>query len=227
METMTKSRIALIDDEHDYLDVMRMNLERHFEVMTYAEPEVALKAFELNLPDAVLLDIRFDNEDTDGFKVFEKIKTLSPDVPVFFLSCDSAASMISKGLITGGVDYFTKTISPVELITRLKARLETLKQKAPLKCRDIVMSDEAREVRVNAELINLTPKEYDILKVFMERQDQMLSKYDLKDILWKDVHVDVNNIDTHMFHIRRKFVGKTEGIECKKGVGYILRSKRA
>jgi two-component system OmpR family response regulator len=220
----TKAKIVIIDDEPDYVKIIKMNLDSEFEVTSFHKPEEAVTAIRTSIPDAVLLDINF--EGTDGFQIYDKIKTIRPELPVFFLSCNTAAEMIGKGLTTGGVDYFTKTMPPLEIITRLKARLETLKLTAALKCRDIELNPESREIRIQDKLITLTPKQYDIVKHFMENQDQMFSKYELKDLLWKEVHIDVNNIDTHMFHIRKKFDGKTEGIECRKGMGYILRSKK-
>ncbi len=222
--TLTKSHILMIDDEKDYLDAMKLSLEHEFEVSAYSAIDDALMSLHVSVPDAVILDLHFE-DGGDGLKAFQAIKTLLPDLPVFFLSCNSRADVIGQGILAGGVDYFTKSMPPLEIVTRLKARLEKLKKHTIVRCRDFELNTETRQISVNGKKVSFTPKEYDIMKVFMEKQDQLLTKYDLKDILWKDVHVDVNNIDTHMFHIRRKIGEQTEGIECRKGVGYILHSK--
>lgn len=218
-----KFRIAMIDDERSYLDVMELSLENDFDVMTFTDSKEAIKAFKLKVPDAVILDVHL--KETDGFKVFHVLKTIRPDLPIFYLSCNNTAETIGQGLLIGSTDYLTKNMATEEIISRVKSRLQTMKTRLILRCREIEMDTESREVRINQKIINFTPKEYDILKVFMEHQDEMLSKPDLLDLLWKGITVDANNIDTHMFHIRKKF-GKVEAIECRKGVGYILNSRK-
>lgn len=212
----------MIDDEEAYLDVMKICLRHDFEVITFTDPTAAFSAFRTKAPDAVILDVHLGT--TDGFSVFKELRELKPELPIFFLSCNTAAEMIGKGLLTGGTDYLTKNTSTAEIISRIRSRLQTMKGPTVLRCREIEMNTESCEVRVSRELLNLTPKEYDILKVFMERQDEILSKADLLDLLWQGVTVDANNIDTHMFHIRKKF-RTLPAIECRKGRGYILRSK--
>lgn len=223
MSVITKYRVAMIDDEESYLDIMKHSLRSDFEVTTFVDPLEALRAFKTFIPDAVILDIHL--KEADGFEVFRNLRELRPDLPVFFLSNNSSIEVIEKGLITGGTDYLTKNTPYPEIVSRIKARLESLKHRKILICREIKMDTGSRDVFISGKKISLSPKEYDILKIFMERPDQILTKNDLLDLLWKGVSVDANNIDTHMFHIRRKF-GKCEAIECRKGVGYILHTKR-
>lgn len=218
--TLNCFRIAMIDDDRNFLQVMSLALQDEFAVSTFDDPKGALKIFSQELPDAVLLDLHMG--DVNGLEVCQQIKTQFPKLPVFFLTSDSDMKNISEGLRTGGIDYFPKNMPPVEIAVRIKARLDKGTDRI-LSCRNIVLDMDSHGVRIGSENINLTPKEFDILKVFLQHQDELLSKNKILDLLWKDISVDANNIDTHMFHIRKKF-GETIGIECKKGVGYILRS---
>lgn len=214
--------LTLIDDDNNFLQILTLALSEECQVTAFNDPEVAVGALEKISPDAILLDLHLKR--SNGFEVCEEIKGKRPATPVFFLTSDVEPKNISEGFKKGAADYFHKSMPPKEIVARVKARI-CHPSKNILECRDLIMNTESFEVVANGQLVNLTPKEFDILKVFLEHQDEMLSKTKLLSLLWKDVNVDANNIDTHMFHIRKKLSGKTLGIECRKGIGYILRSK--
>jgi DNA-binding response OmpR family regulator len=223
---MTKSKptLAMIDDDKTFMQVMALSLSDAFSINTFSEPDQALHHLDLNPVDGVLLDLHMD--EIDGFTVCEMLKCKDKDLPVFFLTNDQETTNIERGFELGSIDYFPKSMAPQELISRVKSRLSTISRKpsSEIRCRDILIDTLSRRVWIKDTEAVFSPKEFDILEHFMKNQDIVFSKQDILSSLWKDVNVNANNIDTHMFHIRKKFEGICTGIECRKGAGYILRS---
>jgi DNA-binding response OmpR family regulator len=222
----TTPNLFLIDDDKNFMTVMSMMFENIFNVKTFHDPLDAIHTVKWQGPDAILLDMHIGG--SNGLTVCQQLKSAAPDVPVFFFSSDTGTSCISRAFELGGVDYFSKSMPTEELVCRIKSRLKARVNQSNedhiVGCRNIQMDLRACEIKVEDRKIPLTPKEFDLFKVFMLNQNRVLSKTELLDILWKGVFVDANNIDTHMFHIRKKFYGIATGIECRKGQGYILRS---
>lgn len=217
-----QAKLTLIDDDLNYLQILSISLSDDFKINTFYDPKLALEDLKTSTPDGVLLDLHMG--EVKGFEVCYEIKLLQPELPVFFLTSDLELNNITEGFRKGATDYFPKSMPREEMISRVNARLR-VKTKTILRCRDIEMNTESFEVKVQGDLVNFTPKEFNILKVCLEHQDVVLSKKRLLSLLWRGENVDANNIDTHMFHIRKKIDHKTSGIECRKGLGYILRSK--
>jgi DNA-binding response OmpR family regulator len=219
-----KPTVAMIDDDKNFIQIMAMKLSEAFSINSFTEPEEAISYLGQTRPDAVLLDLHMNEH--DGFSVCRKIKSVRSEVPVFFLTSDVETENIAKSFETGSIDYFSKFMNPDEIICRIQSRLKTLIKKSPseLRCREILLDTVSRRVWIKNQEVIFSPKEFDLLKVFMEHQDEVLPKKKIQSLLWKDVTVNANNIDTHMFHIRKKFAGLCTGIECRKAAGYILRS---
>lgn len=220
---MNKLNVALIDDDKNFSTLMSEILSKEFTMKIFHNPSIPMS--DIQESDAILLDVHLGID--NGFNVCRSLKSIRNDLPIFFLTSDDDIKKISEAYQLGVTDYFSKNISTDELIIRLKSRLLQIPRAARnhlLHCRDITLDSKARRIFVKEREICLSPKEFEIFKTFMEHQDEVLSKPEILSILWKDISVGSNNIDTHMFHIRRKFDGITTGIECRKGVGYILRS---
>lgn len=214
--------LTMIDDDKNFLQALSFSLEDCFKISAFNEPKEALDFIKCNRPDGVLLDLHL--KETDGFSICRAIKGIDTQIPVFFLTSDQEIKSIEEGFETGGIDYFTKNISMPELKARVQKRLQ--KTMCPiLKFGEITMNLAAQRVTINKKEIVFTPKEYELLKVFMNRPNEILNKNELLTILWKDVHVDSNNIDTHMFHIRKKLKDSTTQIETRKTLGYILTTR--
>lgn len=217
-----QAKLTLIDDDPNYLQILSISLADTFKINTFHDPNLALEDLKTSTPDGVLLDLHMG--EMKGFEVCQAIKLLHPELPVIFLTSDVEPRNITEGFRQGATDYFPKSMPREEMISRVNARIN-VKAKKILRCRDIEMNTESFEVKIKGSLVIFTPKEFNILRVCLEHQDVVLSKKRLLSLLWQGENVDANNIDTHMFHIRKKFEQKTPGIECRKGLGYILRSK--
>lgn len=209
----------MIDDDINFLKVLSFSLEDSFKITSFNRPEMALEFLKSNTPDGILLDLHM--EETDGFAICAAIKKINNQLPVFFLTSDQDIKSIEQGFETGGIDYFPKTISMPELKTRVQKRLQKT-MNLVLKFGELTMDLSAHQIFIKDEAVTFTPKEYDLLKVFMKRPNEVLSKNELLEILWKDIHVDANNIDTHMFHIRKKLKYSSTQIQTRKSLGYTL-----
>lgn len=217
--------IAIIDDDRNYLQIISMAF-KDFNVTAFNNPGEAIKLIKKSPPDAVILDLHLDND--DGFTVCEEIRKFNLQIPVFFLTNDQNISSIKQGLELGCIDYLSKSSSIEELKMRIVQRLNVITKKPStrsiLKCGCIEMDLEAHLVTVLGEEVPLSPKEYDILRAFLKNPDRLLTKEQLLTELWSGVSVDANNIDTHMFNIRKKIQHSPIKIQTLKSLGYILRS---
>jgi DNA-binding response OmpR family regulator len=218
----TPLHITMIDNDLNFMKTLTFSLENDFRFTTFNEPKIALEFIQQNATDAVLLDLHL--QETSGLTVCRQIKNLNVTLPVFFLTSDCNVSSISQGMAIGGTDFFNKSIPSEELTVRVKARLSLNNNSHLLTCGELKLDLEACLLFINSKEVRLTPKEYDIIKVFMERPDVLITKADLLNLLWRDVYVDPNNIDTHMFHLRKKLIDSSTKIQTKKGLGYILRA---
>lgn len=219
---MNKLNVAMIDDDIKFMELMSMRLEHVFEIACFVDTKKALFHLENNPTDAVLLDLHMEEE--DGFEVCNNIKKIRPSMPVFFLSSDCDVKNIEQSFGLGSADYFSKSMDPNELICRLKGRVQLKDSSSNLVCGDVVINVDAKRIYINGNEINFSAKEYDLVKLFVANQNQVIHKEKIKSTLWPDVHVNVNNIDTHMYHIRKKFQSASTVLECRKGQGYILRT---
>ena len=217
--------LTIIDDDLSYLSVISMALEDRFKVNAFHTPDNAIKFIQVNHTDGIVVDVHMDN--MSGFSVCQKVKDINKDLPVFFLTSDTDPKSITEGFDCGGIDYFSKSLSSEELVTRIANRLKqqmvTQRDSQVLKCGDIEMDTHSFLTYIKGKEVSLTPKEFDILRALLQQPNKIFSKPDLLGLLWSDVHVDVNNVDTHMFHLRNKIKGSSTKIETKKGFGYILR----
>ncbi len=218
--------LTLIDDDRNFLQVLGIALGKKFSSTAFHTKDAALKFLRGNATDGILLDVHL--EGVDGFEICHEIKTLDRELPVFFMTSDPNIDLIGSGFRSGGVDYFMKSTGIEELSSRILNRLEALgadAKSANILCRgDLKIDLRSQLVFGNGREIKLTPKEYDILKIFMDCPGRLISKAQLLDLLWSDVHVDANNIDTHMYHLRKKLSGCVTSIQTRKGHGYLLRT---
>ena len=217
--------ITLLDDDRNFLQILSFAFEG-FRLNTFSNPLEALSSIKFSPPDAVILDLHMG--DTDGFEVCKEIRKFDLKLPVFFLTSDSTLESINEGMDLGCVDYLSKSTPIQELKLRISHRVKAYKKGKPyqtiLEFGVLRMNVDSHSVTMNGSPIAFSPKEFEILKVFLEKPNKLLSKDELHKTLWRGVHVDSNNIDTHLFHMRKKIHGGPTQIQTLKGLGYILRS---
>jgi DNA-binding response OmpR family regulator len=224
---MEKNRmhVTIIDDNKDLLDVLSHSLSDSFTLETFTEPDKGLEFIRNNHTDAILLDLHIPGK--DGFQVYEEVKRAKQNLPVLFLTGDSNMGSRVKGLEIGADDFLIKPVQAEELIARVRNRIQlskrNLQNNKTIKFKDLTIDLDGHQVILNHEPVRLTPKEYQLLLVLSQNPNRVIHKDDLIHMLWKDVHVEVNNLDTHFSNLRRKLKPFSMHIKTLKNLGYVLR----
>jgi DNA-binding response OmpR family regulator len=220
-----RMHLTIIDDNLDLLEVLSSSLSDSFATETFSEPEKGLEFIRNNHTDAILLDLHIPGK--DGFQVYEEVKRAKQNLPVLFLTGDSDLGARVKGLEIGADDFLVKPVQTEELIARVRNRVSlskrNLQNNKMIKFKDLVIDLDGHQVILNNQAIRLTPKEYQLLLVLSQNPNRVIHKDDLIHMLWKDVHVEVNNLDTHFSNLRRKLKPFSTHIKTLKNLGYVLR----
>jgi two-component system response regulator VicR len=198
-------RVLVVDDEPIVRDVLSRYLSREgFDVGTASDGESALRSFANAKPDLVLLDLMLPR--VDGFEVFRRIRARN-GTPVIMLTARGEETDRIVGLDLGADDYVGKPFSPREVVARVKAVLRRAGGEAEeppdemLRFDGLEIDPRTRDVVVNSEPVELTPKEFDLLHLFASNPRTVFSRLQLLDTLW-DVAFD-GDPSTVTVHIRR------------------------
>lgn len=217
--------LTIIDDNKDLLEVLSSSLSDAFTLETFTEPDKGLEFIRNNHTDAILLDLHIPGK--DGFQVYEEVKRAKQNLPVLFLTGDSDMGARVKGLEIGADDFLIKPVQTEELVARVRNRISLSKRNLQnnkiIKFKDLVIDLDGHQVILNNQAVRLTPKEYQLLLVLSQNPNRVIHKDDLIHMLWKDVHVEVNNLDTHFSNLRRKLKPFSTHIKTLKNLGYVLR----
>lgn len=217
--------VTIIDDNRDLLEVLSGSLSDAFSLELFTEPEKGLDFIKNNHTDAILLDLHIPGK--DGFQIYEEVKRAKQNLPVLFLTGDSDISARVKGLEIGADDFLIKPVQTEELVARIRNRVHlskrNLQNNKVIKFKDLVIDLDGHQVILNNQAVRLTPKEYQLLLVLSQNPNRVIHKDDLIHMLWKDVHVEVNNLDTHFSNLRRKLKPFSTHIKTLKNLGYVLR----
>lgn len=198
--------ILVVDDDPSIVELLSDFLENdHFQVVTANDTTEAWTLFQQNTVHCIVLDIMMPGQ--DGFELCRRIRKESK-VPILFLSARSDDVDKIRGLTLGGDDYIVKSASPGEIVARVKAvlRRSVSPQHLDEKILDygrIKINLSAREVLVEGQNVVLTPKEYELLRLFMEHPRHVFSFEQLLERFWEGVG-DKHTIRVHLSRLRDK-----------------------
>jgi DNA-binding response OmpR family regulator len=195
----------VVDDDPHILDLVRLDLCREgFSVDTAATGEDALRLLRQDRYRMVILDLMLP--DTDGFEVARLARRFT-DVPILILSARDAAVDKAVGLGVGADDYLTKPFSAVELVARVKAHLRRYRQtrdsdrKEVLEHGPVRMDLGSHRVWVDGREVQLTAKEFELLRLFLSNPGRVFTKAQIIDLVWGDGYLGGDSTVT--VHIRR------------------------
>lgn len=226
METKNK-KILIVDDEEDLCEILQYNLgNAGYQTDVAHSAEEALKRPLYNY-DLILLDVMMGP--TSGFKLADKIrKEMALSTPIIFLTAKDTENDILTGFSLGADDYIPKPFSINELTARVKAvlkrsRSEKLKVQATLKFGDIELDTLRKRLIINDEKVELTRKEYEILKLLLENTGKVFSRDDLLKIVWgSEVIVTERTVDVNITRLRSKLGMYGKCLRNKTGYGYFF-----
>ncbi|MBR6984381.1 MAG: response regulator transcription factor [Ruminococcus sp.] len=215
--------IYIVEDEERIRELESYALEKNdFEVMSFENSVEFYKALGIRLPDLILLDIMLPGD--DGLTILKKLRDNAEhkNIPVIIISAKDTELDRVKGLDLGADDYMCKPFGVMEMVSRVKARLRgVFEQKDHLKYMGITISEKTREVTVNGEQIELTYKEFELLKLFMYNPKIVLKRDIILDKIWGRDSTG-RTLDVHIRTLRAKLGECGRYIVTVRNVGYKL-----
>lgn len=221
-----KSKILVVDDEPDVIELVRYNLNlAGFDVETAENGSEALLKARTVKPDLIILDLMLP--EIDGLEVCKLLRrdAKTSTIPIIMLTAKAAEIDRIVGLELGADDYVTKPFSPRELVLRIKKRLQ---QSSPSTAAKEVYDfgslhiDVLRHlVTVKSKRIELTATEFRLLTSLIQHIGHVQSREKLLRDVWEyDSHIDTRTVDTHMRRLREKLGAAANYLDTVRGVGY-------
>ncbi len=223
-------KILICEDEASIRGFLKINFERNgFSVIEAGSGEEALRLIELEKPHVAVLDVMLPG--IDGFEVCKRLRETHPNIGIIMLTAKGQDLDKISGLEHGADDYVVKPFNPTEFILRTKAlirRLEDAKgiqeEGKILMSRVFAMDKYSQTLKKGEEYIELTPKEFAIMKIFMENAGKAFSRDELLNLVWGyDFIGDPKIVDVNMRRLRAKIEdnpSEPQYIETVWGTGY-------
>jgi two-component system, OmpR family, phosphate regulon response regulator PhoB len=227
--------VLVVDDEPDIAALVAYHLAREsFRVSTVSDGREALESLERERPDLVVLDLMLPG--MSGLDLLREIRK-RPDLeslPVILLTARREEEDRVEGLSLGADDYVPKPFSPQELVLRVGAVLRRVQQQPPaagrgsrIRVGPVVVDTGASQAEVDGEPLTLTPTEFKLLVVLMERRGRVQSRRQLLEAVW-DTTADITTrtVDMHVQRLRAKLGDHADWLETVRGFGYRFRSEQ-
>ena len=212
MPDMNKKTILVVDDDHEIVRAITITLEREgYHVLNAYDGLQALDCVTSREVHLIIIDVMMPK--LDGLSAVMKIRE-KKNLPIIILSAKSEDADKILGLNVGADDYVTKPFNPLELVARVKSQLRRytrLGAAIPVENAHIYetgglsINDDLKEVRVDGDVVKLTPIEYNILLLLMKNQGRVFSINQIYENIWNEEAVAADNtVAVHIRHIREK-----------------------
>ena len=221
---MNDLTILVVDDEARMRKLIKDFLkQKNFNILEAEDGEVALKVYTENKEkiNLILLDVMMPK--LDGWSVLRQIRQENKTVPIVMLTARAEEQDELFGFELGVDEYIAKPFSPKILVARVEAILKrTIKEEKKIKDYDgIVIDNEGRTVTVDGKQIDLSFREYELLKYLLDNENIALSRDKILNTVWNyDYYGDSRTIDSHIKKIRHKLGKKGKHIQTIRGIGY-------
>lgn len=241
-----KKTILIVDDEQKIVDLLVHNLTREgYNTIEANDGQTAVDIALEKRPDLILLDVMLPR--IDGLTVCKKIKN-AYNVPILMVSAKDDELDKIVGLELGADDYITKPFSVREVVARVKANLrkveasmeaqaltqntnekKEVKKESTIKVGSLVLDLEKYEVHIDGKVINLTLREFEVLKFLAQQPGQVVTREALLERVWGyEYYGDIRTVDVTVRRIRERIEKDTSNPQIlitKRGVGYYIPNK--
>ena len=222
------NKILIVEDEKDIRDLIIYSLEgKGYQTISADDGEKAIKMLKENKPDLVILDWMLPS--VSGLEICRSIRRdiNTKNIPIIMLTAKITEEDKVLGLDSGADDYITKPFSTAELSSRVKAILRRIERNnnKKLKYADIEMDLVAHKIIRNGRKIKLGPKEFKLLKNFLEQPQRVFSRDQLLDKIWgENIYVEPRTVDVHIRRLRKAITANNEIniIRTVRDAGYSL-----
>ena len=213
-------KILIVEDEKPISNLIKMNLEdAGYHCTCVFDGMEAADILEEKTFDLILLDIMLPK--VDGYELLEYIRPM--DIPVIFLTAKAGLNDRVKGLNLGAEDYIVKPFEIVELLARVQVVLRRYRKNTSiLQYGNITIDTENRTVLLDGKNVELTPKEFLLLELFVRNVNITLFRDKIYELVWEnDCYGDTRTLDLHVQRLRKK-LGLTDKLKTIYRVGYRL-----
>lgn len=221
--------IYCVEDDSSIRNLMVYTLGASgFEAEGFADGTAFFAALERKKPELVLLDIMLPGQ--DGMEILRLLRAHSAtaEIPVIMATAKGTEFDKVQGLDLGADDYLVKPFGMMEMVSRIKAVLRRTAPKAPpaLRVGGLTMDLLAHTVSAEGKLIQLTLKEFDLLRLFMENPGRVFTRDQLIASVWETDYLgETRTVDVHIGTLRTKLGAYGEYIQTVRGVGYRMEGK--
>lgn len=219
------NKILLVEDEESIRGFLKINLQRNnFNVIEAASGEEGIELAKKERPKIAILDVMLPG--MDGFMVCSKLRSDYPEMGIVMLTAKGQDMDKIMGLEYGADDYIIKPFNPLEVVLRVKALLRRLgtDEKEKLELGPFIIDLYSQKVLKNDIEIDVTPKEYLLMKIFLENPNKAFTRDELLDLVWGENYFgDAKIIDVNIRRLRAKIEdrpSRPDYIETVWGIGY-------
>ena len=224
-------KILIVDDEHAIVDILRYNLEKNgYETICAYDGTEGLNIARQADPDLMLLDIMLPG--TDGFEVCRTLRDEGNNVPIIMITAREEETDKVFGLELGADDYITKPFSMREVVARVRTNIRRASSQAAaaessgnvIQFREIELDLDRHSVSKNGRELDLTQREYELIKFFMQNPGKVISREELMTQVWQyDYFGDMRTVDVAVRRLREKLEDSPADpvyVLTKRGMGY-------
>jgi two-component system, OmpR family, response regulator RegX3 len=220
------AKILIVEDEATLAETLAYNTrEEGHEALIASDGLIGLEMARVQHPDLIILDLMLPK--MDGLEVCRLVRRDS-DVPIIMLTAKSRELDKVVGLEIGADDYVTKPFSMVEMLARIKAALRRsstqLRPNEALRAGDLEMDVARHRVTIGGRVVDLRPKEFELLRVLLVDRSRVLDRTTLLQRVWgEDEYIDAGTVDVHVRRLREKIEadpGNPSRVLTVRGLGY-------
>ncbi len=218
--------VYIVEDGENIREIEEFALANAgYQVDSFANGADFFDVLEHNLPDLVLLDIMLPDE--NGFEIVRQLRSseITAAIPVIMVTAKTGEIDLVRGLETGADDYIKKPFSVMELTSRVKALLRRTMEASQeiITIGDLTINDQRHQVTVAGQTIELTYKEYELLKYLALNRGIVLKRTQIMDKIWGiDYELESRTLDMHIKTLRTKLGSCGSLIRTVRNVGYVI-----